>query len=65
MGLFVAKKVDEDLVLHLREGDADGGPAETIYFFSHFLLFSHFYPVETITPFLRIILQKRLKNGVL
>ena len=40
--LLVAEKVDEDLVLHLREGDADGGPTEIIYFFS--FLFSSFPP---------------------
>ena len=65
VGLFVAEKVDEDFVLHLRKGDADGGPTKTIYFF--FLIFSSFppfYPAETITPFLRIILQKQLKDGV-
>ena len=39
VGLLVAEKVDEDLVLHLREGDADGGPTDTIYFFLIFFFF--------------------------
>ena len=29
VGLLVAEQVDEDLVLHLREGDPDGSPGQT------------------------------------
>ena len=29
VGLLVAEQVDEHLVLHLREGDPDGGPGQT------------------------------------